>query len=309
MSILLIFENKNVAPWRSHLIEKLPSTTIEVYPNVKDSSEVDFIICWKPKKKVFEQFPNIKIIQSVGASIEHITNSQTIHKASIISRIVDEKLSHDMWEFLITIVLSELKNMRSYAAQKLDKTWQQHHYKSVNNTTVSILGLGSIGGYVAEKFAQIGFNVKGWSTSKKEILKVKSYCGKNEFDAFLDNSDFLINLLPYTDETKDILNQSVFQKLPKNAFLINVGRGEHVVDKDLIDSLNTSMLSGAFLDVFREEPLPKEHPFWSHSKIQITPHVASLTNVKRATEQIAENYRRFLNNEELLNIVSLEKGY
>lgn len=171
MSILLIFENKNVAPWRSHLIEKLPSTTIEVYPNVKDSSEVDFIICWKPKKKVFEQFPNIKIIQSIGASIEHITNSQKIYKASIISRIVDEKLSHDMWEFLITIVLSELKNMRSYAAQKLDKTWQQHHYKSVNNTTVSILGLGSIGGYVAEKFAQIGFNVKGWSTSKKDKNK------------------------------------------------------------------------------------------------------------------------------------------
>jgi glyoxylate/hydroxypyruvate reductase A len=309
MSIVLIFENKNVEPWRNALIEKLPNTVIEVYPNVKDNEGVDFVICWKPKKKVFEQFPNIKVIQSVGASVEHITNSQTINDDNIITRIVDEKLSNDMWEFLITIVLSELKNISSYFAQKSDRIWQQHPYKSINNTTVSILGLGSIGAYVAEKFAQIGFNVKGWSTSKKEILKVKSYSGENEFDTFLDNSDFLINLLPLTDKTKEILNKSVLQKLPKNAFLINVGRGEHLVDEDLIDLLNTSMLSGAFLDVFREEPLPKEHPFWNHSKIQITPHIASLTNVETAIDQITENYKRFLKKEELLNIVSLKKGY
>ena len=309
MSIVLIFENKNVEPWRNALIEKLPNTVIEVYPNVKDNEGVDFVICWKPKKKIFEQFPNIKVIQSVGASVEHITNSQTINDDNIITRIVDEKLSNDMWEFLITIVLSELKNISSYFAQKSDRIWQQHPYKSINNTTVSILGLGSIGAYVAEKFAQIGFNVKGWSTSKKEILKVKSYSGENEFDTFLDNSDFLINLLPLTDKTKEILNKSVLQKLPKNAFLINVGRGEHLVDEDLMDLLNTSMLSGAFLDVFREEPLPKEHPFWNHSKIQITPHIASLTNVETAIDQITENYKRFLKKEELLNIVSLKKGY
>jgi glyoxylate/hydroxypyruvate reductase A len=309
MSIVLIFENKNVEPWKNALIEKLPNTVIEVYPNVKDNEGVDFVICWKPKKKVFEQFPNIKVIQSVGASVEHITNSQTINDDNIITRIVDEKLSNDMWEFLITIVLSELKNISSYFAQKSDRIWQQHPYKSINNTTVSILGLGSIGAYVAEKFAQIGFNVKGWSTSKKEILKVKSYSGENEFDTFLNNSDFLINLLPLTDKTKEILNKSVLQKLPKNAFLINVGRGEHLVDEDLMDLLNTSMLSGAFLDVFREEPLPKEHPFWNHSKIQITPHIASLTNVETAIDQITENYKRFLKKEELLNIVSLKKGY
>jgi glyoxylate/hydroxypyruvate reductase A len=309
MSIVLIFENKNVEPWKNALIEKLPNTVIEVYPNVKDNEGVDFVICWKPKKKIFEQFPNIKVIQSVGASVEHITNSQTINDDNIITRIVDEKLSNDMWEFLITIVLSELKNISSYFAQKSDRIWQQHPYKSINNTTVSILGLGSIGAYVAEKFAQIGFNVKGWSTSKKEILKVKSYSGENEFDTFLNNSDFLINLLPLTDKTKEILNKSVLQKLPKNAFLINVGRGEHLVDEDLIDLLNTSMLSGAFLDVFREEPLPKEHPFWNHSKIQITPHIASLTNVETAIDQITENYKRFLKKEELLNIVSLKKGY
>jgi glyoxylate/hydroxypyruvate reductase A len=309
MSIVLIFENKNVKPWEKALRERLPNITIEVYPNVKDKETVDFVICWKPKKNIFNEFPNIKIIQSVGASIEHITNSQTIKTDSTITRIVDEKLSNDMWEFLITIILSELKNTRTYLAQKTDKIWLQHNYKSINNTTVSILGLGSIGGYVAEKFAQIGFNVKGWSNSKKQISTVESYQGEKEFDSFLDKSDFLINLLPLTAKTEGILNKNTFQKLSKGAFLINVGRGEHLIEADLINTLDASILSGAMLDVFREEPLPKEHPFWNHPKIQITPHVASLTNVYTAIEQITENYRRFLNNEELLNTVSLKKGY
>lgn len=309
MSILLIFENKDVKPWKKALEEKLPNTSIEIYPNVKNKKSIDFVICWKPKKNVFNEFPNIKIIQSVGASIDHITNSQTIKPSYIITRIIDEKLSNDMWEFLITIVLSELKNTRTYITQKRQKIWKQHEYKTINDTTVSILGLGSIGGFVAEKFAQIGFNVKGWSNSKKQISNVESYIGVNEFEAFLCNSDFLINLLPLTSKTEGILNKKTFQKLPKGSFLINVGRGEHVIEADLIDTLDASMLSGAFLDVFRDEPLPKEHPFWSHPKIQITPHVASLTNVKTAIDQITENYKRFLKNEELLNVVSLKKGY
>lgn len=309
MSIVLIFENKDPKPWEKALKEKLPNTTIEIYPNVKNKEVVDFLICWKPKKNVLEQFPKVKIIQSIGASIEHITNTQTINKDSIITRIVDEQLSNDMWEFLLSIVLSELKNAKTYLTQKKQKTWKQHHYKSINTTTVSILGLGKIGGFVAEKFAQIGFNVKGWSNSKKQIPNVDSYNGKNKFDMFLDNSDFLINLLPLTHKTNGILNKNTFQKLPKESFIINVGRGEHLIDVDLINTLDTSMLSGAFLDVFINEPLPKEHPFWNHPKIQITPHVASLTNVTTAIDQIIENYNRFLKNEELINVVSLKKGY
>ncbi|WP_300022653.1 glyoxylate/hydroxypyruvate reductase A [uncultured Maribacter sp.] len=309
MSIAIIFENKNPIPWKKALKKRLPNTTIEIYPNVKNKEAVDFVICWKPIKNVFEQFPNIKIIQSVGASIQHITASQTINDKSIITRIVDEKLSNDMWEFLLTIVLSELKNIKTYKEQEAKNTWKQHNYKTVDETTISILGLGKIGGYVAEKFAQFGFNVKGWSNSKKQIPNVKSYNGESEFNNFLKNSNFLINLLPLTDKTKGILNKNTFQKLSKNSFLINVGRGEHLVDADLIYKLDDSTLSGAFLDVFTNEPLPREHPFWKHPKIQITPHIASLTNVETATEQILENYRLFLKNEELINVVSLKKGY
>lgn len=309
MSILLIFENKDVKPWLKELKMKIPNTLIEVYPKVKKNESVDFIICWRPKKDVFENFLNVKIVQSVGASIDHITNSQKINKEIIVSRIIDKTLSNDMWEFLITIVMAELKNRNIYLTQEANKIWQQHSYKTINKTTISILGLGKIGSFVAEKFSQIGFKVKGWSNSKKDILNVDSYYEENEFDTFLADSDFLINLLPLTKNTANILNKKVFEKLPNNAFLINVGRGEHLVENDLLNALEKGDISGALLDVFRKEPLPKNHPFWNHSKIKITPHVASLTDVEQASNQISENYKRFINRETLLNTVSLKKGY
>lgn len=309
MSILLVFENKDVRPWKEMLNIKLPNTTIEIYPDVKDKALVDFVICWKPKKNVLVQFPNVKVIQSVGASIDHITNSQVLDKSQLITRIVDLKLSNDMWEFLVSIVLSQLKNTRTYLQQQDSKLWKQNDYHSINETTVSIMGLGSIGGHVADKFSQFGFKVKGWSNTKKQISNIESFNGEDELDAFLSHSDFLINLLPLTKKTKDILNKETLQKLPKHSFFINVGRGEHLIESDLIELLDSSMLSGAFLDVFRKEPLPNNHPFWDHPKIQITPHIASLTNVESAVDQIKENYRRFLNKEELLHTVSIVKGY
>lgn len=309
MSVLLIFENKNPKPWKKILDEKLTNTKVEIYPNVEDKSAIDFIVCWKPKKNLFKEFPNIKIIQSVGASIDHITNSQEIDQSVIITRIIDNQLSNDMWEYLLSIVLSQIKNLSFYQKQQKDYFWEQKEYQSVNNTTICILGLGKIGKYVSEKFAELGFKVKGWSNSKKEILNVKSFSGKKEFSECLKKSNFLINLLPLTNETKDILNKSSLEKLAKSCFLINVGRGEHLVDNDLIVLLNNNHISGALLDVFREEPLPKNNQFWHHPKILITPHIASLTNIESAVNQIIENHYRFTQNKELLNIVSLKKGY
>ena len=309
MSILIIFNNKDPEPWKKVLTKKIATTSIEVYPKVKDVAAVDFVICWKPEKDILKKFPNIKVIQSVGASIDHITNSQTIAENIVVTRIVDMKLSIDMWEFLLTIVLTQLKNTKTYIQQQEKRIWDQKEYKSIKNTTITILGLGSIGGYVAKEFADLGFTVKGWSNSRKEISGVQSFNGIEAFDSCLSQSNFLINLLPLTDETRDIINRKTLRKLAADAFFINVGRGEHLVENDLIELLDTNELAGAFLDVFRTEPLPKEHLFWKHPKIQITPHVASLTNVESAANQIVENYRRFLDNRELLNMVSLNKGY
>jgi len=303
MSVLLIFEQKDVRPWADILAAKLAPAIVEVYPNVENAESVEFVICWKPPENLLSQFPNIKVIQSVGASVDHVVYTQNISKSTIITRIVDPKLSQDMFEFVLMAVLNQLKNVKTYSYQQSVGIWKQHQYKSINETTVAILGLGAIGAYTAKKFAQMGFKVKGWSKSEKNIINIESFYGNNSLGSCLKNADFLINLLPLTEKTKEILNKENLQKLPPHAFLINVGRGEHLVDSDLIDLLDFSCLSGALLDVFRTEPLPKDHAFWSHPNIQISPHIASLTNIKNATEQIAENFKRHLNNKELLNQV------
>ena len=309
MSVLLIFENKNPIPWKEALEKKLPNTSIEIFPNVEDKNNIDFIICWKPPKEIFKQFPNSKVIQSVGASIDHITNTQTLKKQHVVSRIVDDRLSNDMWEFLLTTVLNQLKNSTIYNLQQHAKIWKQHNYKSIENTTITILGLGKIGSHVAKKFALIGFKVKGWSASEKNVENVVSFQGKEGFISATQDCNFLINLLPLTKETFGILNKKTLSTLTSSPFLINVGRGEHLVENDLIELLNSSILSGALLDVFVNEPLPKEHPFWIHPKIQITPHIASLTNIDSAIHQITKNYTLFIQNKELLHTVSLTKGY
>ncbi len=309
MSIVLFFNNKDPKPWAQYLTKKLPKTAISIYPEVENPEAVTFAVCWKAEAHVLQQFPNLAVIQSVGASIDHITRNQIVHKHQIVTRIVDENLSNDMWEFVLAAVMSNLKNLPLYGHQKEEKQWQPTNYGSIKNTIISILGLGQIGALVAKKFADLGFVVKGWSRTPKNIPNVACFAGQNTLDAFLTDTDFLINILPLTAETADFLDKNVLKRIKKGGFLINVGRGEHLVEQDLVELLETGHLSGALLDVFRVEPLPQDHVFWTHPKIQITPHVASLTNVASATTLIAENYRRFQSGEGLLHVVSVEKGY
>lgn len=309
MSILILFNNKDPKPWLHALKKEIPNTDINIYPNLKDVASVKFVVCWKPEKNILNQFPNLEIIQSVGASVDHIIQTHDLKKDVVLSRIIDPNLSHDMWEFLLTVTLSQLKNTLLYNRQQISKDWYPHEYKNIKTSTVAILGLGKIGSYVSRKFAEQGFHVKGWSASKKNIPNVQSFVGSGEIIPFLTGSDILINLLPLTEDTKDILNYENLKKLNPNAFLINVGRGEHLIEKDLINLLDSSFLSGALLDVFRVEPLPENHPFWTHPKIQITPHVASLTDVNSASKQIAENYHKFIAKQQLFNTVSIKKGY
>lgn len=309
MSIAIIFNQKDPKHWATAMQAHLPQTLVEIYPNIKDKQSVEFVLCWKPEADVLADFPNVKVIQSVGAAIDHITKTQSIKENQTICRIVDENLSHDMFEFLLTTILVQLKNFPLYSQQKERKLWQPKTYKNIGETHISILGIGEIGADVAKKLAKIGFKVKGWSGSKKEITDVESYAGADEIDSCLKNTDVLINLLPVTQQTENIINKNLLMKLNKGGFFINVGRGEHLVEQDLMELLNTEHLSGALLDVFRTEPLPSEHPFWAHPKIQITPHIASITNIDSAVILVAENYKNFITGLPLKHTVSLTKGY
>lgn len=309
MSIAIIFNNKDPEIWRRALENKLNNTKVEVYPDVQDKAEVDFIVCWKPAIGVISEFPNVRVIQSIGASAEHIIDSQKLNASITLTRVVDEGLTFDMFEFVLTAILLKIKNIDRYGFNQNNQIWEPVDYRSMPDTRVTVLGLGQIGKYVAGKLAGLSFKVKGWSNSKKEIRGVECFNGKGEYEDALSGSDFLINLLPLTAVTRDILDLRSLSRLNKGGILINVGRGEHLVEEDLIKLLDSGHLAGAVLDVFREEPLPVGHPFWTHPGITVTPHIASLTNIDTASELVAGNYIRLQNNKDLLHIVSHNKGY
>ncbi|SNR13864.1 2-hydroxyacid dehydrogenase [Tenacibaculum jejuense] len=309
MSIVICFNNKDPKPWQETLQTKLPDTTIEIYPNVTDPKAVTFALCWKPEPNILAQFPNVKVVQSVGASVEHIIQSQDLASDYVVTRIVDNRLSEDMFEFILTGILSHLKRFAEYQKTQKEKQWQQKPYKTIQNTSIGILGLGKIGTHVATKLAQIGFKVKAWSRSEKTLVNVSCFHGNDGLTDVLQNTDILINILPLTSATENILNLENLSQLNKNGYLINVGRGEHLVENDLLRLLNNQHLSGALLDVFRTEPLPIDHPFWEHKNIIITPHIAAITNIETASDIVVSNYKNLLNEKELINVVSIQKGY
>ncbi len=309
MSVLFLDQRKNVKYWLKALKKALPNTKIEAYPQVEKPEEVEFIITMKPKKEVIDRFPNAKVIQSFGAGVDHILAEKVLKKGVILARVVDPYLTEDMFEFILTGVLIQMKCLPIYINQQKKGLWKPREYKRIQDITIAILGLGKIGGTVGMKLAALGFRVKGWSNSAKNLIGVNSFIGKENLADCLADAHFLVNILPATPRTFQILNRNNLQYLPQGAFLINVGRGSHMHEADLLHLLNEKQLSGVLLDVFNEEPLRSDHFFWEHPKVLLTPHIASRTNPDSAAQQIGENYRRFKANLPLENVVELVKGY
>ncbi len=308
MSVVLIFNQKPSEEWQLKLSELLPDTKVEVYPNVENVDKVDFVATWKPHVGYVNEFPNLKVVQSVGAGIDHLLHTD-IPDHIKVTRIVDPALKQDMFEHVLACIMASMKNLLKYQQYQIENKWKPLSYKSITDTTVAILGLGEIGMLVADKLIALGFKVKGWSNSKKIKEGLESFAGNNELDDAISNTDFIINILPLTEHTKGILNTELFNKCTPNTVLINVGRGDHLVEEDLEKAIANGQIAEAYLDVFSTEPLPENHSFWSNKNIFVTPHIASITNANTALQQVADNYVNMQNNVALLNEVSLKRGY
>ncbi len=282
------------------------SLDIQIYPKIQDKQKITFALVWSAQTINFQEFPNLKAINSMGAGVDHILKNKTLPSHIPIAKIVDTKLVNSMWEYLLSIVMNIVTNQYHYITQQKNGIWDPKVSKDIHNTTIGIMGLGQLGSFSATKFSDMGFLVKGYARSKKNIHGIQSF---TELPSFLKDVDILINLLPLTFDTKGILNLKLFQKLNIHSYLINVGRGEHLVEKELLEALKDKILNGAILDVFQNEPLQKEHPFWKHEKIFITPHCASLTDPNSVIKQVLENYKRANNNLNILNQIDKTLGY
>lgn len=309
MSIAIIYPNYDVSDWVAALCSYDPTLKVEVWPEIDDPEKVEFVLCWNQPAGVLQKFLNLKCISSIGAGVNHLLNDVTRPLNIPMVRLVDADLKQSMAEYVLLGVLDHFRRFPDYRKQQSLAQWTTQKVPHISELGIGIMGYGELGQYVASKLSDFGFSVTGWSRRPKKSDHLMVYSGSDELGEFLNKADILVCLLPLTPETENILNAQTFGQLPPQAYLINVARGGHLVDTDLLAALDSGQLSGALLDVFREEPLPKQHPFWSHEKIMLTPHVASVTNPYSASGQIIENYRRAVNGEPLLNLVDVNSGY
>ncbi len=306
MSVLLICTGRDPKVWINAIREQQPNVKLYVYPEVHDPREITFAVTWKHPKGVFKKYPNLEVIASIGAGVDHIICDPEIPKNALITRIIDEQLTKDMSTFVLALVLDKIRNISLHHSEK---NWTPKPYNTVDGEKIGIMGLGVLGKAAALNLSKNGFKVSGWSKTQKKIEGVSTYHGLNGLNNFLKDTSILICLLPLTSETECILNKELFEQLPKGAYIINVARGEHLVEYDLLEMLDKNHLSGASLDVFKTEPLPEEHPFWKHPKVHITPHIASVTDPKKVAHQLMDNYTRLNNSEPLRNVVDLKNEY
>lgn len=293
-------------PWIEGLSKSDLVGEIHIWPTKADLTNVEVLFVWKPLDQgVIDLLPNLKWISSLGAGVDHLMTDPQIPNGLPITRIVDPFLARDMTNYVIMGLMMHQRSMLSHLENQKTKNWDRITYQPLK---VGVMGLGALGGHLSEKLVDLGFEVFGFSRTLKSIDGVQCY-DTSSVKEFLSNSEVLVNLLPVTPNTTDILDKDLFQSLPKGAYLINVARGNHLVEQDLISALDSGHLSGALLDVFKKEPLPEHNPLWDHAKIIITPHVASVTTPASAIELLLNNLSRLKADQDLLHIVSLSQGY
>jgi len=306
MSIAIVSPGKDPKPWLEALRQVDSSLDIQVYPQIEDLEKVEMALVWQHPPGFLRNFPHLKLISSLGAGVDHILSDFEIPHHLPIVRIVDEKLTWSMTNYVLMGVLNFHRQLYRYQKDKDNGIWDMSNPEI--SIKVGIMGVGALGGDVVDKLMYLGFEVCGYGLNDKKSLSFP-YFAKHQLDDFLSDINVLVCMLPLTSETEGILNITLFQKCNPGTYLINVARGKHLIEEDLIPAFEEGYLSGAMLDVFRVEPLPRTHAYWSDSRIQLTPHIASVTNPKAAAPQIVENYKRLTNGLPLQHQINRVKEY
>lgn len=309
MAILFRSTPAATARWRPLLAELMPEHQFRFWPDIGDPAAIEYAMVWQPPPGLLASLPNLKLICGLGAGIDHLLHDPELPRHVPIMRLVDPYMTDAMSEYVVLSVLRLHRQDLDYLAQQRAQIWEERDQKNACERPVGILGFGTLGQEAGRKLRALAFPVAGWSRSAKGIAGFKTYAGADGLPAIAAESEILVCLLPLTAATEGIMNADLFARLPRGAGLVNAGRGGHLVEADLIPALDSGQLSGAVLDVFREEPLPPGHPFWSHPRIIVTPHIAAETHPPTAAAIIGDAIRRFAAGQPVPNLVDLAKGY
>lgn len=308
MCILYMADPSTTAEWRQAFLEGAPELEFRAWPDVGDARDVRYLVAWEPLPGLMEQFPNLRVLYSAGAGVDQFDISELPEDVSLV-RLVDTSMADIMAEYVLYAVLALHRDMLSYHINQRERCWTALPIIPAAERRVGIMGLGNLGQVAVERLQPLGFQLSAWNRSLKAMPGGRCYVGADQLPNFLRQCDILVNLLPLTPETTGILNSAMLGYLPKGAGLVNVGRGAHVVEEDLLEALNDGRVGGAVLDVLNQEPPPTDHPFWRHPRVQLTPHIASNVQVKGAVDVIVRNLGLERQGLALLNAVDRRKGY
>lgn len=310
MRILLYRADGNTAPWIKDFAEFMPEAEVVVWREGADLPACDYAVLWTPPQAMLADLARVKAIFLTGAGADAIMKySHAIPPHIPIVRLNDAGMGIQMAEYVTHAVLRYFRRLDEYEVQARSGAWLQLEARDKADFSVGVMGVGALGSHVIEALKPFGFPLRAWSRSPKSLAGVESFHGDAGLDGFLGSSRVVVCMLPLTEETTHILSRANMMKMPQGAYIINVGRGAHISEPDLLSLIKSGQIAGATLDVFRNEPLPAQHPFWLEPRITITPHISALTLRRESVEQMVGKMRQHARGEEVADVINRTKGY
>jgi glyoxylate/hydroxypyruvate reductase len=306
MRITFCCSDSKPEPWLAGLRAALPQADVSLWHS--GAPHADYAVVWAPPQQFFDEQPALKAVFNMGAGVDALLRLRVAQQTQIV-RLDDAGMSVQMAEYVCHAVIRHFRDFDGYEADTLAGKWSFHKPRNRADFPVGVLGLGVLGERVAKALTVFDFTVHGWSQSAKQISGVRCWHGAAQLDDFLRQCKVLVCLLPLTPQTESILNLRTLGLLQPGGYVVNVARGAHVVDEDLITLIDNGHLAGATLDVFRQEPLPAEHVFWKHPKITVTPHTSARTMRDESIAQIARKIIAVQHGELVAGMVDRHKGY
>lgn len=297
------------AEWARLFSAQAPEVPFRIWPDIGDPAEVRYLAAWVPPEDLGERFPNLEILFSTGAGVDQF-DLDRLPPDLLVVRMLDPGIVEGMVEYATLAVLALHRDLPAYIDRQRNRRWAPIPLRAAADRRVGVLGMGQLGTAVLEALRPFGFDLAGWSRSARQAPPgVAVFAGEEGLGGFLARTDILVCLLPLTDETRGLLNAGLFDRLPRGAAVINTGRGAHLVADDLIAALDDGRLSAAILDVTDPQPLPQEHPLWSHPRVLLTPHVAAMTRPDSAVAVVLDNLRRHRAGQPLRGSIDRKLGY
>jgi glyoxylate/hydroxypyruvate reductase A len=309
MRILLYRGDGVIEPWARDFAQALPQAETVAWQEGQPLEPCDYAVLWAPTPALLDQLSRVKAIFLMGAGVDAILKFGDALPDVPVIRLGDAGMGEQMAEYVAYAVLRYFRRFDEYEQQARQGIWNPLAARRKEEFTVGVLGLGKLGVPVVRALRQLGFPVRGWSRTPKDIPGVECHAGMDALDAFLGGSQVLVCMLPLTPETTNLLDRARLSRLPQGAYLVNVARGAQVAEPDLVGLIRAGHIAGATLDVFRNEPLPAPHPFWSEPRITITPHISALTIREEAVRQIAHKITMLEQGEHVADVVDRQRGY